>query len=108
MKLYDARKDLRDKFEIVTIHDSSVKSFSELDEKLVDIRKRFWENRELPFAVLIDDDNKSVDAYGVKWFPTSLLIDPEGRVVAGDAAELLEARLKELASPGTKAAADGP
>ncbi len=108
MKLYDEHKDLRDKFEIVAIHDSGVKTFAELDEKLVKIKKQYWEDKDLPFAVLIDDDNQTVKAYGVNWFPTSLLIDPQGKVVAGEAAEMLEAKLAELSGKKREPGPNGP
>ncbi len=96
MKLYDEYKDLRDQFAIVTIHDSSVKSFAELDKKLASISKKYWKGRELPFPILIDDDGKTVKAYDIQWFPTTVLVDPQGRIVPGHGEDLFEAKLKEL------------
>ena len=96
MKLYDEYKDVRDQFAIVTIHDSSVKSFAELDQKLRDIRKKYWKDRELPFPILIDEDGRTVKAYDIQWFPTTVLIDPQGRIVPGHGEDLFEAKLKEL------------
>ncbi len=96
MDLYDEYKDLRDAFAIVTIHDDSVKNFAELDRKLDRIKKAFWKGRDLPFPILIDDADKTVRAYGVEWFPTTVLIDPEGKIVAGYGEALFEAKLKEL------------
>ena len=102
MKLYDEYKDVRDQFAIVTIHDSSVKSFAELDQKLKDIRKKYWNDRELPFPILIDEEGKTVEAYDIQWFPTTVLIDPQGRIVPGYGEDLFEAKLKELRAARTR------
>ena len=96
MELYDEYQDLRDRFAIVTIHDSSVKDFEELDKKLAPIKKKHWKGRDLPFPVLIDDDDKTVKAYDIQWFPTTVLIDPQGRIVPGYGEDLFVAKLKEL------------
>jgi hypothetical protein len=71
----------RDKFEIITIHDPKATDFGMLDEKLKPIVRRLWHGQSLPFPILLDTTGETVKNYGVKHWPTVVLLDPEGRVV---------------------------
>ena len=53
----------------------------ELDKHLKPIEKR-W-GRPLPFPILLDDDDATARIYGIRSYPTLLLIDPDGRVTEG-------------------------
>ena len=66
-----------------------MKDFAELDPKLEPIVANAWKGRALPFPILLDATGKTLEAYGITAFPTSVLIDPEGRVVGPDAEERL-------------------
>lgn len=79
---YEEHREHRHLFEIIAFHNASVKSFAELDAKLVDTRANLWRGRDLPFPTLLDDTGTTFKAYGIYWYPTSLLIDPEGKIVA--------------------------
>jgi AhpC/TSA family len=79
--LYEDHADQRDKFEIIAVHDKSVKSFAELDEKLPKIKERYWQGKDLPFPVLLDATGETGKLYGIAHYPTGLLIDPEGKLV---------------------------
>ena len=70
-----------DKFIVLAIHDPQATDFAMLDEKLQPISRRAWHGRSLPFPILLDRSGRTVDEYGVKGWPTAVLIDPEGRVV---------------------------
>lgn len=94
--------DHRDKFEIVAFHDSSVPDFGEMDKKLVSIRQSVWGGRNLPFPVLLDDDKKTATAYTITGWPTTILIDPDGKVVGEAHGDELEKKLPPL-PPGVKA-----
>lgn len=94
--MYEDHIDHRDEFEIIAVHDSSVKSFAELDEKLVKIRERLWNGRDLPFTVLLDLDSKTEDAYGIDRHPTSILIGPDGNIVGHVGVEAFEKKLTPL------------
>jgi len=74
----------RDKFVILTVHDPKATDFAMLDEKLKPIIHRTWRGRPLPFPILLDTSGQMVKDYGVKHWPTPILIDPEGRVVDVD------------------------
>jgi hypothetical protein len=75
-----------------------VKSFAELDEKLPPIKERFWQNRDLPFPVLLDATGETEKLYGIRSHPTGLLIDPEGKLVGEARAADLEAKLPALSA----------
>ncbi len=83
---YEDHKADRDKFEILAFHDAQAKNFAELDSKLEPIIKNAWSGRPLPFPILLDSTGKTVEKFGIRAFPTMLLIDPEGRLV-GEATE---------------------
>jgi hypothetical protein len=94
--LYEAHKNNRDKFEILAFHDGTVKDFAELDKNLESPRKRFWRGRDLPFPILLDATGETVKNWGIHAFPTTLLIDPEGKLVGEAREEELEEKLPPL------------
>jgi len=71
-----------------------VKDLEALDEKLKPIIQGRWGGKPLPFPVLMDSTGETVMAYGICGWPTSFLIDPEGKIVAADE-EALEPILKK-------------
>lgn len=92
IEFYNGHPELRDKFEILAIHEShSLKSFKELDVKNAANEKK-WKTK-LPFPVLIDKDNKTLERYGISSYPTLVLIDPEGGQVKGGTLEMLKEKL---------------
>lgn len=77
--------DLHNAFEhqglvIIAIHDPSVDSVSKLDEKLRKNSAKFWGGRDLPFLVALDGGELTA-AYGIKAFPTALLINQKGELL---------------------------
>ncbi len=95
---------------VVGVHvdtDGKVDTAEKLDAKLDDIRKRLWHGKDLPFPVALtsgkriaDGDERrrtgAVDQYGVTGFPTTILIDKEGRVVGTFNATDLKAATAEV------------
>jgi uncharacterized protein (TIGR03067 family) len=92
--------ELHDKFKdkglaIVGIHvdiEGEIDTAAKLDEKLVDIRKKLWKDRDLPFPSLLSSGKRVADGdemrrgglpltYGIMGYPTTVLIDREGKVV---------------------------
>ncbi|RJP36154.1 MAG: TlpA family protein disulfide reductase [Phycisphaerales bacterium] len=96
MDLYEAHRADRDKFEILAFHDTTVQDFKELDQKLVPIKKSHWNGRDLPFPILLDSTGETLKAFGVTGFPTTVLIDPDGKLVGQAGEEDLEAKLPPL------------
>ena len=93
---YEDHAAHRDKFEILAIHDDAVKSFRELDQKLVRIKKEKWQGKDLPFPILLDGSKKTHALYGVDSWPTALLIDPDGKFVDEVGISTLEEKLPPL------------
>jgi thiol-disulfide isomerase/thioredoxin len=92
-KFYKENLGKRSKFELLAVHDSSQKSVASLKASIGKIVKGEWKGMTLPFPVLLDQAGKSVAAYGIKEFPTQVLIDPQGRIVEGGNLETLKREL---------------
>jgi len=90
MKLYQTHADRRAEFEILAFHDASVKDFAELDEKLAPIIENTWKGKTLPFPILLDASGETLKSYGIHAYPTTVLIDPQGRVYGKGGEEMLE------------------
>jgi len=82
MDFYEAHKSQRDKFEIITIHDPQATNFQMLDEKMEALSKNKWNGRKLPFPIILDTTGSTLRAWKITGFPTAILINPEGQVVA--------------------------
>ena len=93
---YEDHKADRDKFEILAFHDAQAKNFAELDKNLEPIIKNSWGGRPLPFPILLDSTGETVTKFGIRAFPTILLIDPEGRLVGEATEEELEKHLPPI------------
>ena len=83
------RNHKSDEFEIIAFHDSTVRGFVQLDRALAGVKKRHWQDRDLPFPVLIDGDGETFFKFGIQALPTTILIDPEGRLVGLGSLDLL-------------------
>jgi thiol-disulfide isomerase/thioredoxin len=86
----------RDQFEIIAFHDSSVPTLSEMDGQVAGTKETLWDGRDLPFPILLDDNRQTQNAYGIKAWPTTVLIDPEGKLVGQASHRELEEKLPKL------------
>lgn len=110
MKFAEEHKAHKDKFEIITVHDTSAKSLADLDEKMKKIEERSWEGKKLPFPIILDHSGQTLRSFGVQGFPTLIVIDPAGKVAltevgAGGKAEKFVA--DQLKKPEGAKAGDG-
>ncbi len=96
MEIYDDHEDERDRYVILTVHASDTKNFFMLDEKAKSVVSDTWAGRKLPFPILLDGDGKITETFGVSHWPTTLLFDPEGKLVGEVQPEALEAKLKKV------------
>ena len=95
VRFFDEHQVDKDRFAILAFHDASAKNFAELDTKLEPIVTKRWNGRALPFPILLDATGETIKTWGINAFPTTVLIDPQGRLV-GEADEAdLEAALNE-------------
>lgn len=96
---YEDHQADRDKFEVVAFHDSSVHDLEEMDARTGGAKKSAWAGRDLPFPILLDaEDGATVEAYGITSFPTTLLFDPEGKLVGESSMADLETHLPPVKS----------
>ena len=99
---YDDHASDRDKFEVVAFHDKQAIDFNQLDEKLKPIIAQSWRGRPLPFPILLDTTGETIKNFGIRAFPTVLLVDPEGHLVRvpedQSAENYLASRLAPLSS----------
>ena len=88
----------RDRFEILAICNTEVEKTQTIeayDAIAAPLVEKVWEGKQLPFPVLIDGEGKTSGVYGINFFPTVLLINPQGHLVKfGDKTTLAE-KLKE-------------
>ncbi len=97
MEIYDDHGSERDKFVILTVHSPETKTFTELDERVKPVVRDVWAGRMIPFPILLDADGKLQDTFGVSHWPTTLLFDPEGKLVGEVQPETLEGKLTKVA-----------
>ncbi len=71
----------RGKFEVIAFHDPAAKDFDQLDAKLKPIIAKTWAGRPLPFPILLDTTRETIESWGIRAFPTVLLVDPDGHLV---------------------------
>ena len=78
----------------LALHDQSIQSREAYDRKLSGVKTSLWDGRDLPFRVALDrpDPDRPADRpaggsgvtckrYEVQMFPTTLLIDQDGKIV---------------------------
>ena len=68
---------------VLAVHDDSVASVEEMDEKMAPVVKRYWGGKDLAFPTVLDGGGEKgiFRAYGISGVPALILIDPQGRVV---------------------------
>lgn len=92
MKLYDEFHERG--VEVVAVHDDSVESVEALKPILSKLQTEHWSGRALPFEVVLDGGGETsipdseastrgatTAQYGIRSFPTTILIDRKGSVV---------------------------
>ena len=107
MAIYDAFSDRG--LMVIGIHDDSLESIDELDEKLATVREKIWIGRDLNFPIALDGGGPTsvagtnetapgatTAAYGVKSFPTTLLIGADGKVIGRFHAPSLDDKISKL------------
>jgi thiol-disulfide isomerase/thioredoxin len=83
-----------------------VDTAEKLEEKISDIRTKFWKGRSLPFPVALavgkqglvhylDKEPRIASDYGVKTYPTAILIDRQGKVAAYSVAYPLSDKFRD-------------
>jgi thiol-disulfide isomerase/thioredoxin len=97
-KFYEEHAVDRDRFEILSICNTeqekalTSEAYASLAAPIVE---KLWGGKRLPFPVLIDGEGKTSAVYGIRSWPTVLLIDPEGHLVKFGNESMLAEKLEE-------------
>jgi thiol-disulfide isomerase/thioredoxin len=79
---YHDNQHQRDHFEVIFVHASDARDFAIVDEKMPGLAARHWGiGKPFPFPMMLDADRDIASSYGVRLFPTEILVDPSGVVV---------------------------
>jgi thiol-disulfide isomerase/thioredoxin len=93
-RFYEEHGNERERFEIVAFCcDPETDDVDELYHRLRAAVKKAWKGKPLPFPLLLDSERRTEQNYGISIFPTTLLVDPEGRLVEGGSLQMLEKKL---------------
>jgi len=79
--LYTSTPGIRDRFEILAIHSPDGQSRSTIADRLSDLTRTEWKGLEPPFPLIFDSTGRTHRAYGVEAYPTTLLVNPDGKLV---------------------------
>ncbi|HTQ40179.1 MAG TPA: redoxin domain-containing protein [Pirellulales bacterium] len=96
MKFYEDHQAQCDQFQIISIcidGDGELKTLADVDRALQPVIKNVWGGKTLPFPVLLDPTFETWKAFGIDGLGTTILIDPDGKMVEGDETTLV-AKLK--------------
>ncbi len=91
-EFYRKHESKRDRFEVVSIcidKDAELSSMKQLENHLAPVVKNVWK-ADIPFPILLDNSFRSFETWGIEAVGVSVLIDPQGRIVEGDATSLAE------------------
>lgn len=91
VRFYEEHSAQRDKFEVLAFcidHDGELKSIADVDRALEPIVENAWGGKELPFPMLLDSTLTTWERFGLEGLGTTILIDPDGKLVRGDEAAL--------------------
>ncbi len=96
MEIYDDHENERDRFVVLTVHSPETKTFADLDEKVKPVVRDVWAGRMIPFPILLDGESKLQQTFGVSHWPTTLLFDPDGKLIGEVQPDALEAKLAKV------------
>jgi len=94
---YEEHKADRQRFEIVAFCcDPETEDVGQLYKKLKAVVEKAWKGKELPFPLVLDSERRTQESYGISMYPTTLLVDPDGRLVEHGSLALLKEKLAQV------------
>ena len=93
IEFYQAQKIKN--FERIALHDKGVQTLKEFDKQTKRIKEKFWKGQDLPFPLLLDSTGQTFKQWGIEYFPTHVLIDPQGRLTGLSSLEELKKILQK-------------
>jgi thiol-disulfide isomerase/thioredoxin len=97
MALYDRHAALRTQFEVLAMHSPDGESLAGMKTELDRIVAGPWKGQRPAFPLIFDRTGATHKRYGIEMYPTTLLIDPQGKLVGLTSPEDMERRLKAMA-----------
>jgi thiol-disulfide isomerase/thioredoxin len=93
---YETHAKMRDRFEIVAVHSvEEGESFEAIRPAYDRLVKNAWQGKPLPFPLVFDSTGSTQKRWGIEAYPTTLLVDPNGRLVGLSNIEDLARRLEQ-------------
>jgi len=86
IKFHDDHARQADQFEIVTVFmdpDEKIRTIADLDKNIKSIITHVW-GKPLPFPTLVDPSYQTYESWGLSGYGEQVLINPEGKIVAGN------------------------
>jgi thiol-disulfide isomerase/thioredoxin len=101
---------------VIGVHEGSLATMEELPPLLADAKARVWGGRDIPFLIALDGGASPIgdtnEAYQIRGWPTSYLVDKEGKVAKSfhpsspeawaDIEELLGVKVEEPRAPAAQ------
>lgn len=87
MEFHAAHQEQRDRFEIIGMcidYSGKLKGMSDVEQAMAPLVKHVWKGRTINFPVILDNTFKTWERYGIPGLGTSVLINPDGKLVPGD------------------------
>jgi len=101
MKFQEEHADQASQFEIVTVFmdvEGKIRTIAQMDVALRPIVQHVWGGKALPFPILVDPTTRTCESWGLSGYGEMSLINPEGKIVPGDIAELRAALANKKSS----------
>jgi thiol-disulfide isomerase/thioredoxin len=98
MALYHRHAALRHQFEVLAMHSPDGESLAGVKTELDRIVAGPWKGQRPAFPLIFDRTGATHKRYGIEMYPTTLLIDPQGKLVGLTSPEDMERRLKAMAT----------
>jgi thiol-disulfide isomerase/thioredoxin len=83
MEFYDKHKDQRGRFEIISICvdvDGNLATMEDVDRAMEPHIESLWDGKKPEFPIVVDNQERTRASFGIRAFPTLLLIDPDGNL----------------------------
>ena len=98
-RFYDEHRSDQGRFAILSICVISDKdgsrTLADLNRQMQPIVDKLWNGRPLPYPILLDADGSTFEQYKIVSVPCCLLVDPNGRLVDGNAMNVLAEQLRQ-------------
>jgi thiol-disulfide isomerase/thioredoxin len=93
IRFYEQHSADRNRFEIVAVHSADGTSLEGIRAAYDRLVQQTWGGKQLPFPLLFDATGNTQKRWGIEAYPTTLLIDPNGKLVGLATLEDLQSKV---------------